>query len=168
MNGILFYEHKLTIELVETLDKKLDEMVEECSHYEDPDMMGLFDSAEHVTGLGFVTLQAYMTAVYGILKIKKKMVLLEGPKHSDGNSIARIVNDAANYWKHNNEWSMEKTPKRRKLIESTFESIGFPVDLDYPLSGVLTEISVPKYASLGAVFEKLEKWQRTLENCLTS
>jgi hypothetical protein len=43
-------------------------------------------------------------------------VLQLGPKHSDGNTIVKIINDAANYWKHNNEWSLDKTPKRRELI----------------------------------------------------
>jgi len=126
--------------------------------------LGYFDSAEHVTGLGFVTLQTYLTAVYGILKINKKIALNRGPIHQDGNTIAKIVNDAANYWKHNNEWSLDKNSKQRELIENTFESVGFPIDLDYPLCGVLAELCVPNYASFLAVFNKLEQWQTNLEN----
>ena len=164
MHALLFHETKLTKELLETLDAKLEAIVDECNAVDDPDAMGYFDSAEHVTGLGFVTLQTYLAAVYGILRINKGTALNIGPKHQDGNTIAKIVNDAANYWKHNNEWSLEKSSKQRELIESTFESVGFPIDLEYPLCGVLTELSVPNYASFIAVFNKLEQWQSHLEN----
>lgn len=162
-NGILNNEKRLTKNLLYTLDLRLKESIEEFDDYEDPDMMGLFDSMEHLAGLGFVTLQAYVTAVYGVLKKTKKSVLFIGPKHRGGIAIVKIVNDSANYWKHNNEWSIDKSSNHRKIIESTFNSVGFPVDCDYPLSGILAELASPKDSSFKAVFEKLEKWQIEVE-----
>lgn len=163
INGILNNEKRLIKDLVDTLDKKLKELIDECNEVEDPDMMGLFDSIEHLTGLGFVTLQAYITAAYGILEKTKKSVLSIGPRHWGGNAIVKIVNDSANYWKHNNEWSIDKSSNHRKVIESTFNSAGFPVNSDYPLSGILAELSSPNEATFYAVFEKLEEWQIEVE-----
>ena len=162
-NIILNYKVKLTKELIEVIDVKLNLIMDECNSIDDPDAMGFFDSAEHVTGFGFVALQTYMTAVYGILIIEKRIALTKGPKHESGNTIASIVNDAANYWKHHNEWTLDKGTQRKKIIRSTFESIGFPIDLDYPLCGVLTELSSPNYASLNALYTELLEWQNELE-----
>jgi hypothetical protein len=163
MNALLTIERKLYKELILMLDSKLEAIVDDSNKASDPDSFGYFDSAEHLTGLGFVSLQAFLTAVYGILGVEKKKALSLGPKHTDGNSVAKIVNDAANYWKHNNEWSLEKNSKWRELIENTFESVGFPIDTDYPLCGILTELSVPKSASFMAIFERLEIWQKSVE-----
>ncbi|MCH7558043.1 MAG: hypothetical protein IIB56_11370, partial [Planctomycetes bacterium] len=44
-----------------------------------------------------------------------------------------------------------KKDKRRENIEKAFESVGFSVDLDYPLSGVLTELSLPGEARFQSV-----------------
>lgn len=161
---MLNIETDLSKELVDTIDKRIEEIVELCNSVPDPDGFGYFDSAEHITGLGFVTLQAYMTAVYGNLGVPKKTALKLGPKHEGGYTMVKIINDAANYWKHNNEWSYEKDDKRRELIETTFDEIGFTIGTEYPLSGILTELSVPHFASFGAVFEKLQVWRNELQN----
>ena len=163
-NVLLLIETQLAKELVDTIDQRIEEIIKKCNTVDDPDSLGYFDSAEHVTGLGFVVLQSYITAVYGNIGISKKIALLTGPKHEGGYTIVKIVNDAANYWKHNNEWRYDKNDKRRELIESTFEDIGFPVGIEYPLSGILTELSVPNFASFNAIFEKLQEWSNELQN----
>jgi hypothetical protein len=163
MNALLWMEQKLYKELIETLNSKPEAIVDDINRVYDPEAYGYLDSAEHVTGLGFVTLQTFLTAIYGILDVEKKKALSFGPKHTDGNSVAKIVNDAANYWKHNNEWVFDKSSKRKEFIEDTFKSVGFPIDAEYPLCGILTELSAPKDASFMAIFEKLELWQKNLE-----
>jgi len=142
---------------VETIDKKLAEIIDRSNSVEDPDSLGYFDSAEHLTGLGFVACQAYMTAVYGVLRVEQLKALSYGPMHQRGKSIAQIVNDAANYWKHNNSWSLDKSPRQRKRIENTFNEVGFPVGTEYPLteyplSGVLTELATPYAVRLALQF----------------
>lgn len=162
--ALLVIETRLAKELVDTIDKRIEEIIEQCNAVDDPDTLGYFDSAEHVTGLGFVVLQSYITAVYGNIGISKKYALSVGPKHEGGYTIVKIVNDAANYWKHNNEWRYDRSDKRKELIESTFDGIGFPVGIEYPLSGILTELSVLKFASFNAVFEKLQEWSNEIQN----
>jgi len=164
MNILLTLETDLIGELVETIDKKLAEIIDRANSVEDPDSLSYFDSAEHLTGLGFVACQAYMTAVYGVLRVEQLKALSYGPMHQCGKSIEQIVNDAANYWKHNNAWSVEKSPKQRERIENTFNKVGFPVETEYPLSEVLTELASPFAASFGPILQKLEEWKGSVQH----
>ena len=163
-NILLTVETNLARELIGLIDEKLSELSRKSTETEIADLLGYFDSMEHLTGLGFVTCQTYMTAVYGITKVDKKTALSFGPFHSYGASIAEVVNAAANYWKHNNEWSLDKTPKRREAIEATFKDIGFPIGTEYPLSGILTELAEPDDASFMPVMNKLRTWENEVQN----
>jgi len=150
-------------ELIELIDNRLSRLAMDSTETEIPYELGYFDSMEHLTGLGFVACQTFMAAIYGISKIDKKKALSVGPKHSCGSTIAGITNAAANYWKHNNEWVLDKSPKQRKFIEDAFEDVGFPADTEYPLSGVLTKLSEPNPASFMSVFRKLAVWSKELQ-----
>lgn len=149
--------------LVVGLDQQLEGICRKSvESNEDSDAFGYFDSAEHLTGLGFVACQTYMAIVYGHLHIDKPTALKAGPVHSGGQTKLQIINHAANYWKHNNEWQLDRSPKRRERIEAAFESVGFPVGTDYPLSGVLTEIASPAPAGFLPVIRLLEVWKAEL------
>lgn len=150
-------------ELIELIDNRLSKLAKDSTETEIVYELGYFDSMEHLTGLGFVACQTFMAAIYGISKIDKNKALSVGPKHSCGSTIAAITNAAANYWKHNNEWVLDKSTKQKKIIEAMFEEVGFPVDTEYPLSGVLTELSEPNSASFTSVFKKLEVWSKELQ-----
>lgn len=152
-------ETDLTCELIDLIDKRLIELAGKSVEANTPDELGYLDSMEYLTGLGFVTCQYYMCAVYGSIGVNKKVALQMGPFHVNGESIACIVNAAANYWKHNNEWPLDRNSKQRELIEAAFDGIGYPVGTDYALSGLLTEISHPESASFTAVVRKLELWK---------
>ena len=97
------------------------------------------DRAEHITGLGFAACQAYVTATHGVMNVGKSKAFAFGPCHGSGQRIVEIVNHAANYWKHREEWHLDKSSARQNRIRNAFEAIGFSVDLDYPLSGVITD-----------------------------
>ncbi len=161
-NMILDYDLDLLKELVRIIDQHLEKIRNDATQVDDADSLGYFDSAEHVTGLGFVACQTYMASVYGHLRIEKQMALSIGSLHASGQTKAEIINHAANYWKHNNEWFLDKSEKQRKSIENTFASIGFPVDIDYPLSGVLTEIVSPESTAFKPVIDILMLWRNEL------
>ena len=148
--------------LIAAIDEHLSNICSKAVEAEDADTFGFFDSAEHATGLGLVACQTYMSAVYGSLMIEKHRALGFGPKHRGGLTKVQIINHAANYWKHNNEWGLDRTPARQEAIERAFESIGFPVGTDYPLSGVLTELCDPHPASLQPIISALESWRAEL------
>jgi hypothetical protein len=146
-------------DLVLAIDQKLSEICEKAVANENADEFGYYDAAEHATGLGLVACQTIVATVCGGLGIEKTEALKLGPLHTGGLTKVQIINHAANYWKHNNEWSHEQKDKRREVISRAFDSVGFPVGTDYPLSGVLTELAAPEYASLGAVLTVLAEWR---------
>ncbi len=150
--------------LIAAIDDHLSGICNRSLESSDTDSFGLFDSAEHATGLGFVACQTYMATVYGTLQIEKRIALNFGTKHHGGMTKVQIINHAANYWKHNNEWALDRTVARQEAIERAFEFVGFPVGTDYPLSGVLTELSELQPASFRSVIGILETWKAELHN----
>jgi hypothetical protein len=157
----LWIEHELQtlVSLVLLLDQQLSALSDKSTDFEDADAFGYFDTMEHLVGLAMVIFQTYVATVCGTISVEKHLALKKGPFHSGGMYKAEIVNHAANYWKHNNEWGTERSDRRRRAIEDAFESVGFPVGTDYPLSGVLTELSAPKFASLEPLIEILHQWK---------
>jgi hypothetical protein len=162
-SGFIDYDLELLADLMHVIDDQLDRIVRQSTRVDDPDAMGYFDRAEHITGLGFVACQAHMASTYGFLHVSKPVALARGPRHSCGRTVAELVNHAANYWKHNSEWPLGKNDSRRAKIIAAFEAIGFPVGVDYPLSGVLTELTAPHAASFGPIVTALESWRNDVQ-----
>ena len=162
-NVLTHFDLGLLRELVQLIDQQLERIWQLCTEVDDPDSFGYFDSGEHVYGLGFVACQTFMSSVCGHLGVSKTNALAIGPSHSGGNTKAQIINHAANYWKHKNEWDLSKKDKRRENIEKAFESVGFSVDSDYPLSNVLAELSLPGEARFQSALGALEVWKAELE-----
>ncbi|MFC1634878.1 hypothetical protein ACFL5Z_08550 [Planctomycetota bacterium] len=158
------FDLQLLRELVQLIDQQLKKIEQLCSEVDDPDSLGYFDRGEHVIGLGFVACQTFMSSVCGHLRISRRSALAIGPSHPGGNTKAQIINHAANYWKHHNEWNPIKTDRRRESIEKAFNSVGFSVDLDYPLSNVLAELSMPGKVRFQSVLSALEVWKDEVES----
>ena len=146
-------------EVLAVFDRHLAAILEGWEDASEADSLGYFDRAEHITGLGFVACQAYLTATYGFANVKKSDALSMGPRHASGQTIAQAINHAANFWKHHDEWHLDKSLAQQDRIMRAFDSIGFPVDLDYPLSGVLTELAVPGPAAFAPLLPKLDQWR---------
>lgn len=152
-------ELETLLALVRLLDQQLGELSDRSMEAEDADAYGYFDTMEHLIGLAMVAGQTYVATVCGAIAVEKRSALKKGPSCSGGKTKVEIINHAANYWKHNNEWGAERSDRRRQAVEEAFDSVGFPVGTDYPLSGVLTELSDPKFASLGALAGILCEWK---------
>jgi hypothetical protein len=103
-----------------------------------------------------------MTATYGFLNMQKSRALAVGPTHTTGQRVVEIVNHAANYWKHREEWHLDRSPANENRIRAAFDAVGFPVDLDYPLIGVLTELVDPEPAAFKPLVAKLASWRDDL------
>ena len=146
------YQKGLTSQLINIIDEKLYDLIRN-SHIDDE---SIFESIEHIVGLGFVVLQQYMTVVCGNLEKKKKDVLSKGPKHKDGKTFSEIVNASANYWKHSSEWPLDKNcrdkDKRIKAIEAILRS--FSDNGGYPLVNILSELSHTEKGQFNAVLRK--------------
>ena len=146
-------------ELLAVIDAQLESVLRGWRDASEADELGYFDRAEHATGLGFVACQAYLTATYGFLNVKKVPALSVGPRHKSGQTIVEIINHAANFWKHHEEWHLDKSQAHQDRVRKAFDTVGFSVDLDYPLSGILTELAVPDAAAFKPLLGKFEQWR---------
>jgi len=163
MSHLLFdYDLELLRDIAGTIDNYLETIHQESAEVDDPDSFGYFDRAEHVVGLGFVACQTYIATICGHLGLQKQKAFSFGPQHPSGKTVVQIINYAANYWKHNSEWVLDKNQKQRKYVEDAFEAVGFPIGIDYPLSGVLTEITYPQRAKFESLVELLILWKDEL------
>jgi hypothetical protein len=161
-NEICDYDLDLLSELLRVVDGHIERILGNWQDADMADELGYFDRTEHIAGLGFVACQAYLTATYGYLGVAKSDALTIGPSHKSGLKYVQIINHASNYWKHRDEWHLDKSPAKENRIRDAFDAVGFPVDLDYPLSGILTELADPAPAAFSPLIAKLAKWRDAL------
>ncbi len=74
------------------------------------------NDAEFEVGIGFVVCQKFLTSVYGLYSLEKTTALDVGPRHSEKYTKAQLVNHAANYWKHRDEWDLERDTRGRSQL----------------------------------------------------
>jgi hypothetical protein len=122
------------------IDAQLDRVVADGKGCGDPDAFGVLDDIESLAGLGFVACQRYLTATYGWMRLTKQAALTVGPKHHSGFTVVEVVNHAANFWKHHDEWNPGKKTKQQERTEEALVSLG-ALPSDYPVTRVLTEIA---------------------------
>jgi hypothetical protein len=153
---------ELLTELFGVLDRHLGQLEEQWQGAGDADALGYFDRMEHATGFGFVACQTYMTSILGVLSIPKATALSAGPRHKAGLTVVEIVNHAANYWKHRDAWQLDRGAAGQERITQAFDAVGFAVDTDYPLGGILAELCNPDIASFAALRGLLVEWRDAL------
>ena len=163
-NSVLDFDLDLLVEILTVIDSQLDTILRGWNDAAEADEFGYFDRAEHIAGLGFVACQAYMTSTYGFMNVEKPKALASGPRHKPGQTVVEIINHAANFWKHYDEWHLEKGTTRHDRIIAAFETLGSPVDLDYPLNGILAELVDPQPASFKPLVVKLARWRDDLRS----
>ena len=161
------FQKGLTGQLINIIDERIDKLYDliENSHIDDE---SIFESIEHIVGLGFVVLQQYITVVRGDLKKEREDALSKEPKHESGNTFAKIVDASADYWKHNGEWRLDtdRNRKGKEDIEAIFKTISItsPISVDdpYPLVKILFELSHTEKGRFNAVFKKILEWRDEL------
>jgi len=94
--------------------------------------------------------------------VAKVDALRFGPLHSSsGRPVAAVLNAAANFWKHHPEWPLEKSQTRQDVVRGAFEDLGYPADGEYPLSGILTELTGGQ-ARFNSILPLLAQWRHQL------
>jgi hypothetical protein len=107
--GISFL--KSSLDVIEHLYKSINhEIAEGVKRGEDVDSSGLCDRCEFLAGLAFTICQKYISATIGWFnlgesKFNKDIFLKLGSLYNDTTTHAQIINAAANYWKHSDEWN---------------------------------------------------------------
>ena len=102
---------KSSLDAIEPLYRRINhEITEGIKRGEDVDSSGLCDKGEFLTGLSFTICQKYISATIswfnlGENKFNKDNALKLGPLYNGQTTHAQIINAAANYWKHSDEWN---------------------------------------------------------------
>ena len=156
------FDLDLAAEVAAIVDRHLDEI-----ERGDPawaDAIRDFDWGEYVAGLGFAACQAYLASTFGQLKIPKDAALALDPRHRTGKSVVKLVNHAANRWKHESEWAIENNGKHRVRTLAAFVDAGIGKDENYPLLAMLRALvgpDAPRFATLlSALVERRDEPRR--------
>ena len=129
--------------------------------------MGFFDEAEYLAGIGFVACQRYLASTYGQHNTQKDAALKLGPQHDGGEPIARVLNAAANYWKHVDEWDTSATITRdaEKLKGQQLRTIRIIETVtpwcDYTCANLLGELTTE--SRFTDLIPTLEAWRGQLD-----
>ena len=148
-------------EFVRLLDTHLQQLEEETALVSDPDGCGVYDAAEHIVGLGFTACQGYLAATYGDLQMKKEEALKVGPGHRSGYTIAALVNHAAHFWKHHEEWSLNPNSPAQARTQAALAALDIEGS-DYPLTRGLAALVLPTRGRFHALLSHLEAWRDAL------
>jgi len=158
-DGEIFdYDLEFLQELAFLLDTRLGLLEARESSLSDPDAFGIHDSAEYIVGIGFVACQGYLTATYGPLQIDKQEALKLGPRHRGGQTVAALINYAANFWKHHEEWSLNPNSAPQTRTLAALATVA-EVDTDYPLFATLASLLSPRPPRFHALLPQLEAWR---------
>lgn len=157
---IAFYDISVITELLRGIDAQLSKLAKEIDNCPDPDSFGLCDLAEGICGMGFVACQWYLSTIYGWLKADKSDALKLGPRHLSGLTCVQLLNDAANYWKHREEWSLKQNREKAARTISNISKLGIDCENDYVLSCVLVSISPSKKMQFAPLIPSLKSWTK--------
>jgi hypothetical protein len=125
---------------------------------------GLFGYADYFAGIGFVAGQRYITSVRGFLKISKSKAFAIGPDCVSGVSYAQLINAAANYWKHSDEWNFDDLTKQQQATRDVIKKVGVTVDANKPVAyNVFHQVGLRGFKKLLPV---LSKWSDGMSDSL--
>lgn len=142
------------------LDTIVEDLDEATSRTTDPESSGVCDLSEEVLGLGFVACQRFLVAATRCHGREKQTALKMGP-HVKGNlTIAQIVNGAANYWKHHDEWWNEAPSPSKKCPLKLFED---SIDFHNLLSSISAWLLGSHYR-LSHLLPLLDDWQNEISS----
>lgn len=150
-------------EIASVLDERLDAIKRQIEAGADADWHG--DTAEGFCGVGFVACQQYMVATASWLKVGKGTALGCGPVHPCGNTVASIVNHAANFWKHRDEWGLRNSKDQQYGTQEGLAAILADFEQDYPLTVILARLVPPsKNWRFGELVPLLVEWRDDLQS----
>jgi hypothetical protein len=161
-DSIVDIDLSLVISVARLLDDKMDAVIRQAVDSGQIDSPGILDELEHLLGFGIVGFQTYITDISSFAGKAKHETFDHGPKTESGTSKIQIINAVANYWKHRSEWGLIGGGKRKEAVEKLFHEVGYSTDVEYPVSGVLTELLAPLETRLSNLMDILISWRNSL------
>ena len=159
---ILDFDLDFLKEATALVDRRLEQLEREAKASPDPDMYGVYDQAEYITGFGFVACQTYATGVISLSKVGKRDAFALGPKHRTGLTMIEITYAAANYWKHSPEWSFDALTPQQQETRDVIERLGVKIPNSYPVANMLRRILTPHPARFANLIPFLTQWRDAL------
>jgi hypothetical protein len=77
-------------------------------------------------------------------------------------TIPQIINHAANFWKHQDDWRIEKNSKAEVRTREALEKVGVSTKRSYVLSNVLAMIAPSKPERFRTFIPILTAWREEL------
>jgi len=161
-DGIVDTDLSLVLSVARLLDEKMDIVIQEASVSENIDSPGIFDELEHLLGFGIVGFQTYITDISSFAERAKHEAFAYGPRTATGTPKIQIINAVANFWKHRSEWALDGGGRRKEAVEKLFQEVGYSTDVEYPVSGVLTELLTPLETRLCSLMDIMIDWRNSL------
>jgi hypothetical protein len=155
---IVDFDLDLLEEVLSLIDAQLVKMFSEASKSADPDQSGLLDRLENLTGLGFAACQTYLVATFGFLGVERGRALQAGPLHPNGEPIARLVSEAANYWKHHEEWGPTLNERQAKTL-ARLRTLPIDPDSTHLCSTILPHLVPCGPPAFGSLVPALVQWR---------
>lgn len=159
------YTLPLLNDVVAVLDQQIDVIEAEANESFDPDQMGIYERWDWIAGMGFTACQTYITETHNWVAARgssKHQAMELGPRHSTGLPVAKIVNAAANCWKHSAEWDWSKSDTRRESTVSVLETVlGEPMR-GYAIGNVLYKLLDPEPPRFCHLVPLLLAWRRSI------
>jgi hypothetical protein len=152
----------LLAELLHVLDGHYQRIERAIRESPDPDSFGEFDRGEHLIGLAFVACQTYIAATCGRFKVAKREALDVGASMAGDLTAARLVNHAANFWKHHREPDDRSAGGVAQRNSAVFAAIGVAQDADYSLSNVLGKL-LPNQEGIASLEGLMVEWRHELD-----
>lgn len=154
----LDYDLDVLRQIASVLDARLDVLNRDFDDCPDPDGVG--DTADGLCGVGFVACQQYLMATASWLRVDKTKALDCGPVHACGDTLASIVNHAANYWKHGDEWLLGKSEKQKAKTQDGLERILADFEGgEYVLTVILAKLVSPSAWRFRHLLPLLASWR---------
>ncbi len=172
----------MSLEAIEPLFKNTNSLIlEKIRNGEDITSLDLTYRTEFLCGLAFVICQKYIKASLGWISLDLSTSLKLGKQYNSQLSYVQIINAAANYWKHSDEWNtlsfknaennlfnvtskdkVQLNPQAKKTMD-TIEAV--TQWTDYTCFNLLYKLSLSKNYSLLNLIPILEEWRsKTLQH----
>lgn len=156
MDWVDIIHYPSLVEHLRVHDTMLDDLGDYCRQSADPDAEGILDSIEDAVGHGFFYMQRYMIQ----RKRTKHNTYTCGPRVGSF-CFAQVINAAANYWKHLDEWPATIQPGSREHHTLRVLSETGATEPDYRLSQLLYVLD-PQYR-LSALLPRIVEWREALD-----
>ncbi len=161
---LALHETQMLRDAAELVDERLARLNRDIRGCEDPDSRGLLDAWEYLTGFGFVACQTFLTATSNYGKRSRYEALELGPRHVCGETMAALVDAAANHWKHHTERDYQNLHKRARSIITRLERLGVVANDfgHYPVGTAHVKLLATREATFGNLVPFLERWRDEL------